>query len=142
MKKTKKLCSLLLAVLSLCLLFSIPSYAALPDDNVVVPQWDNIYSVSSDLGFGTTTASSYGVVTKKTASDFMEGTVTVYINVGGDWFVVSSAYNSTTGMTLVVNTEFTAVPGKEYKAVFNATVYKNGVGESVSKTVYRTCPSN
>ena len=142
MNKTKKLCSLLLAVLSLCLFFSLPSYAALPNDNIVAPQWDNIFSVSSNMGLTPNPASAYGMVTKKTTSDWMEGTVTVYINEGGDWFVVSSAYNSTTGMTLVVNTDFIAVPGKEYKAVFNATVYKDGVGESVVKTVYKTCPSN
>ena len=142
MKKTKKFCSLLLAVLSMCLFFSLPSYAALPDDNIVAPQWDNIAGVNSNLGFGTNPASAFGTVVKKLASDWMEGTVTVYVNEGGDWFVVSSAYNSTTGMTLAVNTEFVAIPGKEYKAVFNATVYKDGVGESVVKTVTKTCPSN
>ncbi|MBE6632776.1 MAG: hypothetical protein E7620_00370 [Ruminococcaceae bacterium] len=142
MKKTKRLCSLLLAVLSLCLLFSIPSYAALPDDDVVVPMWDNIFSISSNMGFGTNPASAYGQIVKKSASDLIEATITVYINVGGDWFVVSSAYNSTTEMTMIVYTEFAAVPGAEYKAVLNVTVYKNGIGESVEKTIYRTCPSN
>jgi hypothetical protein len=137
----KKTISIALILLALSLLFAVPSYAALPEDNAVMPLWDNISMVTSDMTFiGTTGAASGGVV-RKTGVELLEGTMSIYQNVNGDWVFVDSAYNSATRGSLGVGLEFTAVPGVEYKAVFNVTAYRNGVGESVEKIVYRTAPA-
>ena len=141
-KIMKKTISIALILLALSLLFAVPSYAALPEDNAVMPLWDNISTVISDLVFtsdGVGTAS--GAVVRKIGVELLEGTMSVYKNVNGEWVLVGSDYNSATRGSLGVDFEFIGEPGVEYKAVFNVTAYRNGVGESVEKIVYRTAPA-
>ena len=138
----KKILSLILVLFTLCTAFALPTYAALPEDNAVMPLWENINAVSSEIAFTSEgIGSAEGVVVRKVGVELLEGTMTVYKNVNGGWEFVTSAYNSATRGTLGVAAPFEAVPGVEYKAVFNATAYRNGVGESIEKIVYRTCPT-
>ena len=138
----KKILSLAFALLTLCLAFAIPTYAALPENETVMPLWDNINTVLSDMGFSGTIGTASGTVVRKTGVELLEGTMTVYQYVDGEWVYVDSAYNSATRGSLGVGLEFTGIPGEYYKAVFYITAYRNGVGESVEKIVYRTCPTN
>ena len=137
----KKTISIALILLALSLLFAVPSYAALPEDNAVMPLWDNISMISSDIGFSGTLGTASAAVVRKVGVELLEGTMTLYQNVDGEWSFVDSAYNSATRGSLGVSLPFTAEPGVEYKAVFNVTAYRNGVGESVEKIVYKTAPT-
>jgi len=138
----KKTISFALILLALSLLFAVPSYAALPEDNAVMPLWDNISTVISDIGFTSEgIGSAEGAVVRKAGVELVEGTMSVYKNVDGEWEFVTSAYKSATRGTLAMGAQFNAEPGVEYKAVFYVTAYKNGVGESVEKIVYRTAPT-
>ena len=138
----KKTIAMTLIILTLCVSFALPSYAALPETDTVMPLWDNISSVYSDIGFGADgIASATGSLVRKTGVELTEGTMTVYKNVGGEWVYLTSAYNSATRGTLAVNADFAYESGVEYKSVFNATAYRNGVPESIEKTEYRTAPT-
>ena len=138
----KKILSFTLVLLTLCMMFVLPAYAALPEDNAVMPLWDNISSVISEIAFS---SDGYGYaegsVVRKVGVELLEGTMTVYENVDGEWEFVTSAYNSATRGSLGVAAQFTPEAGVEYKAVFYVTAYRNGVGESVEKIVYRTAPT-
>lgn len=138
----KKTLSFTLVLLTLCMALALPTYAALPEDNAVMPLWDNISSVYSDVGFGSDgIASATGSLVKKSGVQSVEGSMTVYKNIDGEWVFLTSATNSTTGYTFVVNADFAWESGAEYKAVLYVTAYRNGVGESIEKIVYKTAPT-
>ena len=69
----------------------------------------------------------------------MEGTLTVYEIINGNWVYVDSASGSTTGNSLAVTVQFKGVGGRSYKAVFEVTAYKDGVAESDTSTAYKNC---
>lgn len=79
-------------------------------------------------------------MSKKTGVTSITGTLTVYENVGENWIYVDSDSGSTTKRSLAVTVEFDAVSGREYKAVFEVTAYKNDISESDSSVSYKNCP--
>ena len=117
----------------------IPCYAY-AGDSTLQPMWDNIAAIDLQITFNGTNGTASVTASKKTGVTSMEGTLTVYENIGGSWEYVDSNSGSTTRNSLAVTVEFEAVSGREYKAVFEVTAYKNDVGESDSSTSYKTCP--
>ena len=134
----KKFLSPLIAIftlLSLCL----PSYAALPDD--YSPQWLNISTIVSTLGFSGTHGGATGSVDGKPGTSKVEATLTVYKQVGGSWeYVDSDSDSTTTDDYIALSVGFNGVSNTNYKSVFEVSVTRNGTTETTSKTCYDTCP--
>ena len=137
MKKIRKLISCLLVCVILLSIFVVPCFAAVPP--TIAPLWDNISNMDLVISFYGNEGNATGSLTKQSGVTSVEGTVTVYKLVNGDWVYVDSAYKSTT-RTLAVSVDFVAESGVQYKAVFEGTAYRGDVGESHTMTKYKTCP--
>ena len=116
----------------------VPCYAY-AEAPTVQPRWDNIKNISLEMTFNGTSGTAFGIATKKTGVTSMEGTLTVYEIINGNWVYVDSASGSTTGNSLAVTVQFKGVGGRSYKAVFEVTAYKDGVAESDTSTAYKNC---
>ena len=133
----KKLLSIILFLSSL-IGISGGVYAALPIDNS--PQWSNISTMVSGLGFSGTNGTASGSVDAKSGVTKIEGTLTVYRWSGNTWvYVDSDSDTTTTDDYLVLSVEFTGVSGVNYKSVFHVSVTRNGIVETEDKTNYRAC---
>ena len=117
----------------------VPCYAY-AEATTVQPRWDNIKNITLEMTFNGTNGTAIGTATRKTGVTSMEGTLTVYEIINGNWVYVGSNYGSTTGNSLMVTVQFKGVGGRSYKAVFEVTAYKNGVGETDTYTTYKNCP--
>ena len=137
MKKIRKLISCLLLCVILSSVFVVPCFAAVPP--TITPLWDNISNMDLIISFDGNEGNARGTLIKQSGVTSVEGTVTVYKLVDGDWIYVDSAYKSTT-RTLGVSVDFVAESGVQYKAVFEGTAYRGDVGESHTITKYATCP--
>lgn len=111
-----------------------------PDSDIVTPLWDYMNSVSVDITFsGTTGTASVEVTRIYQVTTKLEGTVTVYKQVGDRWVYVASNTGSST-RALFVEVEFDGVSGATYKAVADITAYGSSGSESDSASKTKTCP--
>lgn len=136
----KKSFIVLLAFVVLVNCFIFPVAAAVNPS--VEPLWDNTTSVVAHLSFNGTTGTFAGSVIGDPDVDDILATGTLYYkNTSGDWVEISMPWGFvSTSTTLYFDEDFEGESGVEYKAVLNATVYVNYVGEDVSYTCYATCP--
>ena len=135
MKKYLALIMSIVLLLGLCLV----SYAALPDDNS--PQWLNISTIVSTLGFSGTHGGATGSVDGKSGTSKVQATLTVYKQVGGIWeYVDSDSDSTTTDDYIALSVGFNGLSNTNYKSVFEVSVTRNGITESTTKTCYETCP--
>ena len=104
------------------------------------PQWSNISTMVSGLGFSGTNGTAFGSVDAKSGVTKIEGTLTVYRWSGNSWVYVDSDSDSTiTDDYLVLYVEFTGVIGVEYKSVFHVAVTRNRIIETEDKYNYEVC---
>ena len=136
----KKTLSIIFTALILIMGVVTPTYAAVPEDNTVMPLWESISALSSDIGFSGSNGNATGICTRKNGVELLEGTLIVYKNVNGSWEYVGEASNSRASGPLAVSVDFTCESGVEYMSEFTVTAYESGVPETVTKTAYRTCP--
>ncbi len=133
----KKVISLLLSVVMMVTL-GLNIFA----DSMVQPYWAYMNDITLDLRFSGTKGTATLVVTRiysVTAS--IEGTLTVYEQVGNDWEEVDSVSDSST-RSLGIDLVFTGEPGVKYKAVADVTAYgTSGGSESETVSTTETCPS-
>lgn len=107
-----------------CMLISTFSFTAFAqDDYGVMPCYDNVSRATVDISFSGTTGTAKGTAIKYSGVGNLEGTITVYKKVNGQWTYVCSNSNSTTGRSLTVSSSFTATANVEYKAVFTVVAY-------------------
>lgn len=138
MMKTR-LIALLMASLTL-LLFATSVSAKIPDDGIVAPCWEYMNSISVDISFlGTKGTASVSVDRIYQVTTRLEGTLTVYKQVGDDWVYVDSQSGTST-RALSIEFEFDAESGVKYKAVADVTAYGSSGSESDSATKEKTCP--
>ena len=115
------------------------SFAALPID--YTPQWTNIMSIVSSLGFSGNHGGATASVDGKPGTTKVEATLTVYKQSGGAWVYVDSDSDSTTTEEYVaLSVNFDGISGVYYKAEFKVSVTRTGITESTTKTSYKTCP--
>ena len=133
----KKILSIILA-LSMIIGVSVGVYAVHPINNS--PQWSNISTLVSGLGFSGTSGTASGSVDGKSGVTKIEGTLTVYKLSGNSWVYVNSDSCTTTDDYLVLSVSFSGVSGVEYKSVFHVAVTRNGIVETENKYNYETCP--
>ena len=135
----KKIISVMLITIMLLSGTLLSAYAALPENDIVEPQWDTINTLISNFGFDGTDGCAAGSCVRKTGVTLLEGTLKVYKNVNGSWVYVTETSKSASVGSLAMSVHFTCSYGTEYKSVFTVTGYKNGVAETVTKTAYDTC---
>ncbi len=138
--KSKFLLSMILVVTCL-IVGTIPLYAAVTNENNVC-RWSYTRSVSCDIYFSGTQGSVLASVYGNSSVTRIKGSIDFYYkNILGIWIKVDQ------GWTYDVNSDeldiyetFSAVNGREYKAVLNATVYAGTNSEPVSLTATGKCP--
>ena len=135
----KKIISVLLITIMLVSGTLLSAYAALPENDIVAPQWNTINTLTSNFGFDGSDGSAAGVCVRKTGVTLLEGTIKVYEKVNGSWVYITEGSKSVSVGTLAMSVHFTCKYGVEYKSEFIVTGYKNGVAETVTKTAYETC---
>ncbi len=130
------ICSILLSA------FPVVSNAAVASQ--IEPRWTNtlathIYvSFINSTGYVTTTIDGHNGVSNITVEIKL-----YYKNSRDNWIDTHNSWTySVDDMSFATVEHFTPVAGRTYKAVFTATVYKDGYGEVITDSATATCPSN
>lgn len=104
------------------------------------PQWSNITRASNIIDFSDSDGYAHAYVLGKSGTTSICGSLTVYRQVGSEWVYVDSVSNSVTQRSMGLQVVFSGISGVYYKAVFEFSVYCNGIEESDTITTYKTCP--
>ncbi len=115
----------------------IVTNAALPE--TIMPLWDNISSMETDIYFSGTDGTAAADLSGKSGVTEISGTLTVYRKTLLGWRTVGSDSATVEEWIIALSVDFTGEIGVEYKAVFDVSVTRNGIIETETKTVYRTC---
>lgn len=135
MKKFSKVLSVVLMISLICCSLSVYASAL-----IVRPLWTNINSMSTTITFTGTSGIAKGIATRQSGVTSMEGTVTLYKYVSGQWIYVNQWSGSSTGNSLIITGNFTGIGGVQYEAVFELMAYRGDLAESATQTTYKTCP--
>ena len=131
MKKITKIFVCLLLTLMMLCISPIASLAALPEDNMVEPQWIGIADMGVDINFNETLGNATGIARKHSTASKIEASLYVYKQIGSDdWQFLGSNSGSKTVGTLAVSVDFTPEVGATYKAVFAVTAYTDNMPET------------
>ncbi len=107
-------------------------------------QWTNTMGVTTYVSFVDTTGYVVVSITGRSGVTNITGDIQLYYkNTNGDWVEIPKDWDFSVDI-LMYGTElkFTATPGREYKAVMTATLTKNGICETISKTATEVCPTS
>ena len=129
MKRTTKIIVTLLLALVMTIPTTIGVFAATPEQQVQ-PRWTSIFSIELDMTFVGTEGNALGAARKQSTATNIEGTLTVYKQVGNDWEFVADGYAQKSFGTLAVSVDFYAEEGATYKAVFDVTAYTGSAAET------------
>ncbi len=136
-KNAKKVVSRILSVsLLLCMAISILSISAF----AVTPRWVSINSIDLNIAFNGERGNALGSASKQSTANKIEGPLTLYELVDGEWEYIDEWYNSRTRGTLAVSGDFTCESGVTYKAVFVVTAYTGTASETETVEYIDTCP--
>ncbi len=136
--KAKKTVALSLALALLICIISIPVTAA-PIQGIVTPQWTNTSTVECKLGFTGRVASCVAQVTGNSGTTKIESVLTLYKKNGTSWDYVTSWSQNSTTQSVTYSKTYKVDSAGTYKLTIDATVYRNGTGEPVSKSVEKSC---
>lgn len=128
MKKTTKILVTVLLALAMIIPAAVPAFAAIPE--TVQPRWTSIATIQLDMTFDGADGNATGVARKQGTATNIEGTVTVYKQVGNDWVYVEDTYAQKSVGTLIVSVDFYAEEGTTYKMVFEVTAYTGNAAET------------
>lgn len=137
----RKITLILVVVMMLVCSMNVSLYAASGDYEVY--RWDNIVSVLDVISFDGTAGNYSAMISGASGVDKITATVTLYYKSpnNGKWLEMPRDWTySVDDDRLIIDEDFTALSGREYKVELKATVYKDGYGEPVSKTSTKTCP--
>ena len=132
---------IIISLLAIIMLFScsVNIFAALPQNNEIMPLWDNIAAVSTNFTFEGNEGTAAATATKYSYADSIEGTLYVYAWKNNDWQYVDSVYGSKSVGTLGLVIEFIGETGVQYKAVFIVTAHDGEYAETETFEHYETC---
>ena len=121
--------------------FFVPITAA-STETYGVYRWTNVKHVSGMITFSGTSGNYYMEIAGASGVNMITATATLYYkNSSGNWVEIPKDWTySVNDDELIIYENFTGVSGREYKVELEATVYKDGYGEPVSKTTTKTCP--
>jgi hypothetical protein len=141
MKKFTKTLVCILLTFMLLSISPIAIFAALPQDNMVEPQWIGIADIGVDINFNETLGRATGITRKHSTASKIEATLSVYKQVGDDdWEFLNSGYGEKSVGTLLISVDFTPEVNATYKAVFEVTAYTNNIPET--ETIERIVTNN
>ena len=110
-------------------------------ENVLL--WENIDDVyGGNLVFSGRAGNYYIEIYGQSGVEMITATVTLYFkNSSGVWVEMPMDWSySVESDELIIDEDFTGVSGRQYKAVLDATVTKDGYDEPLTKTSIVTCP--
>lgn len=105
--------------------------------------WENIsYCYGGNLDFSGRSGNYYIEIYGQSGVEMITATVTLYFkNSSGVWVEMPMDWSySVESDELIIDEDFTGVSGRQYKAVLDATVTKDGYDEPLTKTSIVTCP--
>ena len=137
----KKAGMCMLLVVMLLATAVVPAYAAMPQENEIMPLWTNTSSVDYTIVFGNGVGNVESCVMAKYSPKTFSVSTYVYIKSGSEWVYVTESHTTKTGMAIVSSCLFEAVYGADYKVDFVFTVSGNGVDEVIEMTAYDTYDS-
>ena len=135
----KKVISVLsLVALLVCLM--APCVCATCSEGIT-PRWTGVIDVNAYLDFYGTEGEATLASSKDSSATKLEGVVTIYKWVNGQWVYVDSMSKSVTRGTLGIAIVFDGISGVQYKMEVEITAY-NGttVIEEITDVKYATCP--
>ena len=107
----------------------------------VTPRWTGIADVNAFLNFYGTEGEATLSSTKDSSTTKIEGVVTIYKWVNGQWVYVDSMTKSTTRSTVFIAIVFDGISGVQYKMEAKVTAYSGTtVIEEITDVRYATCP--
>lgn len=126
----------------IALLAVIPLTASGASNDAIAPCWQNTGVVSCKIGFSD---DGYGyaeahVMGHPTANK-IKADVYVYRQVGSAWVYVGEEHKTVNSSSLTISCKFNSIEGAYYRADYTLVVTKNGVDETITNTVYKTCPT-
>ena len=128
MKKTTKITITLLLVLAMIIPATVGALAA--SSQKIQPRWTSIFTIELDITYDGTSGNAGGVARKQSTATDLEGTLTVYKLVNGQWEFVEDVYGRKPIGTLALSVDFYAEIGATYKAVFEVTAYTGSAAET------------
>lgn len=136
----RKTVILLVAGILLISSLLVPVNAA--TDTTVTPLWENTMEVSGNIVFDGTTGTYSMWIEGDPGVSKITATATLYRKNGaGEWIEIPTDWSYIEySDSLFIGEDFTAVSGWTYKVTLSTTVYKNGVGETITRTITATCP--
>lgn len=109
-------------ILTLC--FTISPFAAhVPSDEEIMPLWESIHYMEVNTNFSGGKYNAVGSASKQSTATSIEGTLTIYQEINGEWVYLAEWSKSVTRGTLAVSGSVDATTGSNYKAVFEVTAY-------------------
>ncbi len=135
----KKVISVLsLVALLVCLM--APCVCATCSEGIT-PRWTGVIDVNAYLDFYGTEGEATLASSKDSSATKLEGVVTIYKWVNGQWVYVDSASKSTTRSTVGIVVVFDGISGVQYKMEAKVTAYSGTtVIEEITDVKYATCP--
>ena len=135
----KKVISVLsLVALLVCLL--TPCVCAGNADGIM-PRWTGVRDLNAFLDFYGNEGEASLSSTKDSTATKLEGVITIYKWVNGQWVYVDSMSKSVTRGTLGMIMEFDGISGVQYKMEVEITAYSGTtVIEEITDVKYATCP--
>lgn len=108
----------------------------------VLYRWTNITYIDGCVTFVGTSGNYSMIISGASGVSKITATATLYYkNTSGKWIEIPKSWTySVNDDELIIDEDFTGVSGREYKVELEATVYKDGYGEPVSKTSTKSCP--
>ena len=138
MKKTIKITITLLLVLAMIVPATVGALAA--SSQKVQPRWTSIFSIELNMTFDGTSGNATGLARKQSTATDLEGILTVYKIVNGNWIFVNDTSGRKPIGTLGLSVDFYSESGATYIAVFEVTAYTGNAAETETVDVTKTCP--
>lgn len=101
--------------------------------------WNWTTRYTHNIFFAGTSGEVKSEITTDNSSCYISGTVTLYRKVAFMWKKVDTWTETVTGDYWVIQEPFTATVGTKYKATLTASVTLNGITDSISDEVEKTC---
>lgn len=137
MKKTTKITVTLLLALAMIIPATLGAFAALPE--TVQPRWTSIAIIELDIAFVGSDGNATGLARKQSTATNIEGILTVYKLVDGEWVFVDDTSGEKPVGTLALSVDFYAEEGVTYKAEFEVTAYTGNSPETETVEHIETC---
>ena len=137
MFQKKKVFSL---ILSFVILINVLLRMSALSCTAITPRWVSINSMDVDMAFVGSTGNASGTAGKQSTATSIEGWLTVFELIDGEWEEVDQWYSYRTRGNLGISGDFVCQSGQSYKAKFEIIVYTGTFTEEETIEVIKTCP--